>query len=158
MRKNDSKLSKKLQKKFAYLIVIEGEGASEAYRHVYPEEAKGKTALDISRLASSKARTVEVKKEMARLQEIAKETLALKVNKEILLEDIHRVIEAAKQDLTYEIPLDDGSIRTVLNTKAATVLIKAVERASKMIGADDPEKTDSSVLITFDGELDKYAD
>ena len=95
---------------------------------------------------------------MARLQEIAKETLALKVNKGILLEDIHRVIEAAKQDLTYEIPLDDGSIRTVLNTKAATVLIKAVERASKMIGADEPEKTDSSVLITFDGELDKYAD
>ena len=43
MRKNDSKLSKKLQKKFAYLIVIEGEGASEAYRHVYPEEGENRS-------------------------------------------------------------------------------------------------------------------
>ena len=43
-------------------------------------------------------------------------------------------------------------------TWTATVLLRAIERAAKMIGADEPERVQNDVVVTFEGDFDKYAE
>ena len=73
-----------------------------------------------------------------------------------LLQDVAELIEVAKQNAYTEERDVYGNKVTVLNDKAANVLLKAIERAAKMIGADEPEKVQSDVIISFEGDFSEY--
>ena len=73
-----------------------------------------------------------------------------------LLQDVAELIDIAKQNAYTEERDVYGNKVTVLNDKAANVLLKAIERAAKMIGADEPEKVQNDVIITFEGDFSEY--
>ena len=53
---------------------------------------------------------------------------------------------------------NDGSIKTIVIPRVADILIKAIDRAAKMIGADEPEQVNGSISVSFESDdFDKYA-
>ena len=86
------------------------------------------------------------------LDEIIKEDPTRKT----LLQDVAELIDIAKQNAYIKTTDDYGRPITLLNDKAANVLLKAIERAAKMIGADEPEKVQNDVIIAFEGDFSEY--
>ena len=86
------------------------------------------------------------------LSEIIKEDPTRKT----LLQDVAELIDIAKQNAYVRETDEHGNKVVILNDKAANVLLKAIERAAKMIGADEPEKVQSDVIISFEGDFSEY--
>lgn len=149
----------KQQKKFAEAIVLKGMSRSDAYRYAYPGTDK-MSVHDISKKADRAFLSKGVKEEMKRLQAESAIQFSDTVTRESLLCDVTELIEKAKSSAYIKIPDKDNpdEYTEIMNTKAATVLIKAIERAAKMIGADEPERVESNVVVTFEGDFDKYAE
>ena len=149
------------QRLFAKYIVVDEMGKSEAFRKAFPEPASHLiTAQTIAVAANKKCRAdgvqralTEVKAQNAKiLDEIIKEDPTRKT----LLQDVAELIDIAKQNAYIKTTDDYGRPITLLNDKAANVLLKAIERAAKMIGADEPEKVQNDVIIAFEGDFSEY--
>lgn len=143
-------------RKYAQFYVIDGCTSSEAYRRAYPEESKGLSSLDVSRKASIVHSGVMVQAEIKRLQaQFEKEGV---ITRQRLLEDVSELISKAKRNAYEDVMQDDGSIKTIVIPRVADILIKAIDRAAKMIGADEPEQVSGSISVSFESDdFDKYA-
>lgn len=143
-------------KKYAQYYVLDGCTSSEAYRRAYPEESKGLSALDVSRKASIIHGGVLVQAEIKRLQaQCEKEGT---ITRQRLLDEVSELITKAKRDAYEDVMQDDGSIKTIIVPRVADILIKAIDRAAKMIGADEPEQVSGDITVSFESDdFDKYA-
>lgn len=140
------------QKKFAYAYTVEGKCRSEAYRSAYPG-AVNMTARQVSDKANKVMQSSAVKAEIARLKELYKETEIITRNE--LLLDIKELIEVAKEN-SYEKVCEEGIQKYLLVPKAADIYLKAIDRAAKLIGADEPQKTQNEITVSLDGDIKKY--
>lgn len=140
------------QKKFAYAYVMDGLCRSEAYRRAY--SADGLSAAEISRRADKVMQSDRVACEIARLQKICRD--AEIISRDELLRNVKELMETAR-DNSYGVELTaDGEERRVIQPRSAEIYIKAIDRAAKLIGADEPEKTQSEVVVKMDEGLKKY--
>ena len=149
------------QRVFARAIVLEGMSKSDAFRKAYPVHASHlSSAQQVAESANKKLRMAGVKRVIKELQEqnggILSEIMKEDPTRKTLLQDVAELIEVAKQNAYTEERDVYGNKVTVLNDKAANVLLKAIERAAKMIGADEPEKVQSDVIISFEGDFSEY--
>lgn len=147
------------QRAFARAYVLEGKNPSDAYRAAYPAAA-GLSAKEVSRRANSTLHTKAVGEEIRRLQAQSAEAFSELVTRESLLRDVTELIEKSKKSAYARVPDAEnlGEWTDVLNDRAGTVLLRAIERAAKMIGADEPERVQNDVVVTFEGDFDKYAE
>ena len=149
------------QRVFARAIVLEGMSKSDAFRKAYPVHASHlSSAQQVAESANKKFRMAGVKRVIKEFQEqnggILSEIMKEDPTRKTLLQDVAELIEVAKQNAYTEERDVYGNKVTVLNDKAANVLLKAIERAAKMIGADEPEKVQSDVIISFEGDFSEY--
>ena len=149
------------QRVFARAIVLEGMSKSDAFRKAYPVHASHlSSAQQIAESANKKFRMAGVKRIIKELKEqnasIVSEIIKEDPTRKTLLEDVAELIDVAKQNAYTEERDVYGNKVVVLNDKAANVLLKAIERAAKMIGADEPEKVQNDVIISFEGDFSEY--
>lgn len=144
---------------FAKAYVLGGKNKSDAYRAAYPGAEKA-TSAQVAYRADKAFHTKGVQDEIKRLQAESADVFHELVTRESLLCDVAELIEKAKKSAYIMVPdpEDPEKMTEVLNDKAANVLLRALERASKMIGADEPEQVQSKVVIGFEGDFDRYAD
>lgn len=155
------KWASEAQRVFARAIVLEGMSKSDAFRKAYPVHASHlSSAQKIAESANKKFRMAGVKRIIKELKEqnasIVSEIIKEDPTRKTLLEDVAELIDVAKQNAYTEERDPYGNKVTVLNDKAANVLLKAIERAAKMIGADEPEKVQNDVIISFEGDFSEY--
>lgn len=155
------KWASEAQRVFARAIVLEGMSKSDAFRKAYPVHASHlSSAQQVAESANKKYRMSGVKRIIKELQEqnggILSEIIKEDPTRKTLLQDVAELIEVAKQNAYTEEKDPYGNKVTVLNDKAANVLLKAIERAAKMIGADEPEKVQNDVIISFEGDFSEY--
>ena len=149
------------QRLFAKYIVVDEMGKSEAFRKAFPEHASHlMTAQKIAVAANKKFRSDGVQRAMTELKaqnaKILDEIIKEDPTRKTLLQDVAELIDIAKQNAYIKTTDDYGRPITLLNDKAANVLLKAIERAAKMIGADEPEKVQNDVIIAFEGDFSEY--
>ena len=149
------------QRVFARAIVIEGMSKSDAFRKAYPVHASHlSTAQQVAESANKKFRMAGVKRVIKELQEqnggILSEIMKEDPTRKTLLQDVTELIDIAKQNAYIRKTDEHGNKVVILNDKAANVLLKAIERAAKMIGADEPEKVRNDVIISFEGDFSEY--
>ena len=149
------------QRVFARAIVLEGMSKSDAFRKAYPVHASHlSTAQQVAESANKKFRMAGVKRVIKELQEqnggILSEIMKEDPTRKTLLQDVTELIDIAKQNAYIRETDEHGNKVVILNDKAATVLLKAIERAAKMIGADEPEKVRNDVIISFEGDFSEY--
>lgn len=155
------KWASEAQRVFARAIVLEGMSKSDAFRKAYPVHASHlSSAQQVAESANKKYRMSGVKRIIKELQEqnggILSEIIKEDPTRKTLLQDVAELIEVAKQNAYTEEKDPYGNKVTVLNDKAANVLLKAIERAAKIIGADEPEKVQNDVIISFEGDFSEY--
>lgn len=155
------KWASEAQRVFARAIVLEGMSKSDAFRKAYPVHASHlSSAQQIAESANKKFRMAGVKRIIKELKEqnasIVSEIIKEDPTRKTLLEDVAELIDVAKQNAYTEERDVYGNKVVVLNDKAANVLLKAIERAAKMIGADEPEKVQNDVIISFEGDFSEY--
>ena len=92
------------------------------------------------------------------------------ITRSYLLEKLKHVMEAANSDIEIETirkdsngdyAVDDNGKyvkTTVFNEKAANALVKAIDSASRMIGANEPEKVEQKTVIEILGAAGEYAE
>lgn len=149
------------QRVFARAIVLEGMSKSDAFRKAYPVHASHlSTAQQVAESANKKFRMAGVKRVIKELQEqnggILSEIMKEDPTRKTLLQDVTELIDIAKQNAYIRATDEHGNKVVILNDKAANVLLKAIERAAKMIGADEPEKVRNDVIISFEGDFSEY--
>lgn len=145
------------QKTFAKAIILEGMNQSDAFRKAYPEYAKRiDNVSKLSRAAYHKLHSPGVQAVMAELKARNAEMFAEVVSRESLIKDVAELIKVAKKSAYVTVSDEHGKKTVVLNDKAANVLLKALERAAKMIGADEPEKVQNDVIVSFEGDFSEY--
>lgn len=149
------------QRVFARAIVLEGMSKSDAFRKAYPVHASHlSTAQQVAESANKKFRMAGVKRVIKELQEqnggILSEIMKEDPTRKTLLQDVTELIDIAKQNAYIRKTDEHGNKVVILNDKAANVLLKAIERAAKMIGADEPEKVRNDVIISFEGDFSEY--
>lgn len=155
------KWASEAQRIFARAIVLDGMSKSDAFRKAYPVHASHlSSAQRVAESANKKFRTAGVQRILKELKEqnagIVSELIKEDPTRKTLLQDVAELIDVAKQNAYTEERDVYGNKVTVLNDKAANVLLKAIERAAKMIGADEPEKVQNDVIITFEGDFSEY--
>ena len=133
------------QRVFARAIVLEGMSKSDAFRKAYPVHASHlSSAQQVAESANKKFRMAGVKRVIKELQEqnggILSEIMKEDPTRKTLLQDVTELIDIAKQNAYIRETDEHGNKVVILNDKAANVLLKAIERAAKMIGADEPER------------------
>lgn len=149
------------QRVFARAIVLEGMSKSDAFRKAYPVHASHlSTAQQVAESANKKFRMAGVKRVIKELQEqnggILSEIMKEDPTRKTLLQDVTELIDIANQNAYIRKTDEHGNKVVILNDKAANVLLKAIERAAKMIGADEPEKVRNDVIISFEGDFSEY--
>ena len=149
------------QRVFARAIVLEGMSKSDAFRKAYPVHASHlSSAQQVAESANKKFRMAGVKRVIKELQEqnggILSEIMKEDPTRKTLLQDVTLLIDIAKQNAYIRETDEHGNKVVILNDKAANVLLKAIERAAKMIGADEPEKVRNDVIISFEGDFSEY--
>ena len=149
------------QRVFARAIVLEGMSKSDAFRKAYPVHASHlSSAQQVAESANKKFRMAGVKRVIKELQEqnggILSEIMKEDPTRKTLLQDVTELIDIAKQNAYIRETDEHGNKVVILNDKAANVLLKAIERAAKMIGADEPEKVRNDVIISFEGDFSEY--
>ena len=149
------------QRVFARAIVLEGMSKSDAFRKAYPVHASHlSSAQQVAESANKKFRMAGVKRVIKELQEqnggILSEIMKEDPTRKTLLQDVTELIDIAKQNAYIRKTDEHGNKVVILNDKAANVLLKAIERAAKMIGADEPEKVRNDVIISFEGDFSEY--
>lgn len=149
------------QRVFARAIVLEGMSKSDAFRKAYPVHASHlSSAQQVAESANKKFRMAGVKRVIKELQEqnggILSEIMKEDPTRKTLLQDVAELIDVAKQNAYVRETDEHGNKVVILNDKAANVLLKAIERAAKMIGADEPEKVQNDVIISFEGDFSEY--
>lgn len=155
------KWASEAQRVFARAIVLEGMSKSDAFRKAYPVHASHlSSAQQVAESANKKFHMAGVKRIIKELKEqnasIVSEIIKEDPTRKTLLEDVAELIDVAKQNAYTEERDVYGNKVVVLNDKAANVLLKAIERAAKMIGADEPEKVQNDVIISFEGDFSEY--
>lgn len=155
------KWASEAQRIFARAIVLDGMSKSDAFRKAYPVHASHlSSAQRVAESANKKFRTAGVQRILKELKEqnagIVSELIKEDPTRKTLLQDVAELIDIAKQNAYTEERDVYGNKVTVLNDKAANVLLKAIERAAKMIGADEPEKVQNDVIISFEGDFSEY--
>lgn len=149
------------QRVFARAIVLEGMSKSDAFRKAYPVHASHlSSAQQVAESANKRFRMAGVKRVIKELQEqnggILSEIMKEDPTRKTLLQDVTELIDIAKQNAYIRETDEHGNKVVILNDKAANVLLKAIERAAKMIGADEPEKVRNDVIISFEGDFSEY--
>lgn len=149
------------QRVFARAIVLEGMSKSDAFRKAYPVHASHlSSAQQVAESANKKFRMAGVQRVIKELQEqnggILSEIMKEDPTRKTLLQDVTELIDIAKQNAYIRETDEHGNKVVILNDKAANVLLKAIERAAKMIGADEPEKVRNDVIISFEGDFSEY--
>ena len=149
------------QRVFARAIVLEGMSKSDAFRKAYPVHASHlSSAQQVAESANKKFCMAGVKRVIKELQEqnggILSEIMKEDPTRKTLLQDVTELIDIAKQNAYIRETDEHGNKVVILNDKAANVLLKAIERAAKMIGADEPEKVRNDVIISFEGDFSEY--
>ena len=142
------------QKAFAKAYLLDGKSKSEAYRTAYPG-TENFTARQIADKADKVFNSKGVQAELRRLKGLAEQSDI--ITRDMILSELNELISVSKKNAYIELEDKSGPLDVVLNTKAADILIKALDRAAKMIGADAPEQIKSTVTVVMDGEFDKYA-
>lgn len=143
---------------FAKAIVLKGLNHSEAFREAFPEKVKTMTAAQIARAANKKYESVGVSEAIKALRDTGKKLFENEISRESLLSDVAQLISVSKENAYVKAEDEYGQPITVLNDKAATILLKAMERAARMIGADEPEQVHNNIVVTFEGDFDKYGE
>ena len=149
------------QRVFARAIVLEGMSKSDAFRKAYPVHASHlSSAQQVAESAHKKFRMAGVKRIIKELQEqnggILSEIIKEDPTRKTLLQDVTELIDIAKQNAYVRETDERGNKAVILNDKAANVLLKAIERAAKMSGADEAEKVRSEVILSVEGDFSEY--
>lgn len=135
---------------FARAFVLDNMTKSDAYRVAYPD-----TTLDargVSNKADRLFNTQRVQQEIARLKDDCKKAEIITRND--LLNGVKNLLEVSEKNAYIKMPNSDNIL---LNPKAADIYIKAIDRAAKLIGADEPDKVENKIVVHLDEGVSKYA-
>lgn len=140
------------QKKFAYAYVMDGMSRSEAYRKAYPAAEK-LSAKQVSGRADKVMKSPAVLAEIERLRRLCRD--AEVITRDELLRDVKELLDAAR-DGSFEDEVSGGEVRRVLIPKSADIYLKAIDRAAKLIGAEEPERSQGEIIVHFGDGLERY--
>lgn len=136
---------------FAKLVTVNGMSYTDAFKKLYPNTTKSEAQI---RAAANDMATQQGVAEVIKQyqNENACEEI---ITRRDLLTKLKKLIDECEKE-TYSVVVH-GEVVPGFSTKNAEVLIKAFDRAAKLIGADAPDKVDNTVTITFDGDFGEYA-
>lgn len=139
-------------KQEAFCIGLEIEKLTQRQAYIKAFNPKTSTNKSIDELSSRMAKNVKIQSRREELRDkVEKEAIWSKIE---MLRDLKKIKDEA---IGFSTTNENGEVMKI-DASLRSVAIKAIERASKMLGYDEAEKVDNVVRIMIDSDIDELSE